>query len=359
MMKVYGSKISYFTGKLEAYLKYKEEDYQLIPSAIHSKKIIEKTGAKQMPVVELEDGRWISDSTPIIRYLDAELKGRSIYPADPLQRFICLLIEDYADEWLWRPAMHYRWSYAHDRELLSSIIVDELASHIRLPRFLKRRFIQQRQLGGFVKRDGVTDETRDHVEGTYKKALVLLQTIFSDRPFIFGAAPTIADFGLMGPMLRHFSQDPTPAEIMRTEAPAVYEWVSRVWNTRQDSVGDLVVGIPEDIGPLLQEIDATHSTQLQVNASAYAENKSVFDAEIQGCRYRDLPVSRYRVWCLERLNSLLEELTDEERSQLQIYLKSDGLKNLATRPIRNSEYDPENLAPFNKAINVYGQGVPA
>ena len=42
-----------------------------------------------------------------------------------MQRFVALLVEDYADEWLWRPAMHYRWSYAHDRELLSSIIIDE------------------------------------------------------------------------------------------------------------------------------------------------------------------------------------------------------------------------------------------
>ena len=24
------------------------------------------------------------------------------------------LLEDYADEWLWRPAMHYRWSYEAD-----------------------------------------------------------------------------------------------------------------------------------------------------------------------------------------------------------------------------------------------------
>ena len=179
MLKVYGSKVSYYTGKLEAYLRYKQQGYQRIPSITHSKTIIEQTGAVQMPVVELADGRWISDSTPIIRYLDTELGGCSVYPTDGLQRFICLLIEDYADEWLWRPAMHYRWSYAHDRELLSSILVDELTGHVSLPRFLKRRLIQRRQLGGFVKGDGVTGETREHVEGTYKKSLALLNTIFS------------------------------------------------------------------------------------------------------------------------------------------------------------------------------------
>jgi len=29
------------------------------------------------------------------------------------------LVEDYADEWLWRPALHYRWSYATDKHALS------------------------------------------------------------------------------------------------------------------------------------------------------------------------------------------------------------------------------------------------
>jgi glutathione S-transferase len=358
MLKVYGSKVSYYTGKLEAYLRYKRQEYRRIPSIAHSKTIIEQTGALQMPVVEMANGRWMSDSTPIIRYLDTEVGGRSVYPADALQRFICLLIEDYADEWLWRPAMHYRWSYAHDRELLSSILVDELTAHLPLPRFLKRRAIQRRQRGGFVTGDGVTDQTRDHVEGTYRKSLALLQAIFSDRPYIMGAAPTIADFGLMAPMLRHFGQDPTPAEIMRTEAPAVYEWVYRVWNSTQDRAGNLVEGILEDLVPLLQEINATHCVQLQANAAAYAEDKKVFEVDIQGCRYRNLPVSRYRVWCLEQLHQRLAELTDANQVQLQQYLNDDGLKNLTTIPARGSGYDPDGLAPFNKAINVYGQGVP-
>ena len=40
--------------------------------------------------------------------LDGHYENGTIYPADPMLRFAALLIEDYADEWLWRPAMHYR-----------------------------------------------------------------------------------------------------------------------------------------------------------------------------------------------------------------------------------------------------------
>ena len=38
-------------------------------------------------------------------------------------------------------------------------------------------------------------------------ALDRMQAILQDRPFMLGDTPSIADYGLMGPMLRHFSQD--------------------------------------------------------------------------------------------------------------------------------------------------------
>jgi len=34
-------------------------------------------------------------------------------------------------------------------------------------------------------------------------------------------------------MFRHFGIDPTPSRIMRNTAPAVYEWVARMWNARR------------------------------------------------------------------------------------------------------------------------------
>ena len=66
---VYGSSISYFTGKLENYFRIKGIPYQMQAlSARHNADLIkEKTGSTQMPALELADGRWMSDSTPIIK----------------------------------------------------------------------------------------------------------------------------------------------------------------------------------------------------------------------------------------------------------------------------------------------------
>jgi glutathione S-transferase len=77
-------------------------------------------------------------------------------------------------------------------------------------RFWKLRLISRRQHGGFVQRDGVTEETRPHVEAGYLNALAHMSTVLAERPYLLGNTPSIADFGLMGPMLRHFGQDPTP-----------------------------------------------------------------------------------------------------------------------------------------------------
>ena len=42
-MQVYGSKISYFTGKLEVYLRYRSLSYRILPLAGNRKKLIAET----------------------------------------------------------------------------------------------------------------------------------------------------------------------------------------------------------------------------------------------------------------------------------------------------------------------------
>jgi len=203
-MHVYGCKISYYTGKVETYLRYRSIPYDYSPTVGNERKLIEGAGVVQMPVVQHTDGRWMTDSTPILAALEAEQSEPTIYPDDPALRFVALLIDDYADEWLWRPAMHYRWSYTADRRYAAQSLYEDLIKDNRpLPAILARRFLTRRQLGNFVKGDGVTPDTWDHVEGAYLNALDLLQAIFEKRPFILGETPTIADFGMMAPMLAH------------------------------------------------------------------------------------------------------------------------------------------------------------
>ncbi|MEM9623985.1 MAG: glutathione S-transferase domain-containing protein, partial [Pseudomonadota bacterium] len=283
-----------------------------------------------------------------------------ILPADPVVAFCANLIEDYADEWLWRAAMHYRWSYDHDRELLSRILADEQTRHLKLPRLLRRRMVKKRQLTGFVVNDGVTSSTRAHVEAGYHRILTLMSTALQNRPFVLGHRPSLADVGLMGPMLRHFAQDPTPAEIMRDTAPDVFAWVARMWNAGAgDKTGALLPAMPEDLQPMLQEIVETHLVQLRANAAAWHAGQATFAMQVQGCSYQDLPVSRYRVYCLEQLRSAFAGLDAVAQTQVRELLPWPDATLLWEPGAFQSDYDPESLAPFNKAINVFRDGVPS
>ncbi|MEH6558315.1 MAG: glutathione S-transferase C-terminal domain-containing protein [Oceanicoccus sp.] len=360
-MKVYGASVSYYTGKLETYLRYKGLSYERGHPYQDIDKIKKSVGSVQHPMVKRDDGRWMSDSTPMILQLEVEHPESSVIPQDPVVQFIAMLIEDYADEWLWRAAMHYRWSYEHDRELLSRILADELTSHVRLPRFLRCRIVKKRQLKGFVINDGVTDATREHVEAGYHRILALMSDILKVRPFILGNKPSIADIGLMGPMLRHFGQDPTPAEIMRDTAPRVFEWLGRMWNSSyKNEQGAILTSIPTDLAALLQEVCETHLAQLSANAIAYHKGQEKFAMTVQGCHYQQLPVSRYRVYCLEMLREHYLALDKTDQQKVQSLLPFEGASLLWSNTVQaHSGYDETRQAPFNIAINVFAGGVPS
>ena len=358
-MIVYGSRISYYTGKLEAYLRYKNIAYTPLPTPYGEAEMLkEKVGAVQMPIVD-DDGKWMSDTTPIIMHLEQEYPDKPVLPQDPVVGFIAHLIEDYGDEWLWRSAMYYRWWYDYDRMLASNVLTDEVTGHLKLPRWMRLRMIVRRQVRHYVKRDGVTEATRSHIEQTYHNALSGMSAMLENRPFLLGNAPSLADFGMMGPMFRHYGQDPTPQEIMRNRAPAVFEWVARMWRAKASAQPEHVTKIPDDTAPLLKEICETHLVQLAANAEAFAKNTERFDMTVQGCDYRNIAVSQYRVWCLEELRRRFDQLSADQQKTVQALLPYGQAGLLWDSQIQyQSGFNTDNHLPFGTAINVFEGGVP-
>ena len=101
LYKLYKMDISYFSGKLEAYLRYKGIPYQpieLLESLEAFQRVGEKTGFQKAPAIEMEDGNWLMDTTPMIQWLEKEHPSPPVFPEDPALRFLALLIEDYGDE---------------------------------------------------------------------------------------------------------------------------------------------------------------------------------------------------------------------------------------------------------------------
>ncbi len=348
MLKLYGSKISYYTGKMEAYLRYREIPFEFIHlNRGLLRMLLKRTGTSQMPAVELPDGRLMTDTTPMIDFLEREYEAYPVTPTEPFQRWVSRFLEDYAEEWLWRPAMHYRWSYAEGKELLGRKIVDEIMTDVPGPQLFKRAMIRRRQHVGYVKRDGVSPETWDHVESIYLNTLDRMEEVFRNRPYLFGERPSLSDFGFFASMFRHFSQDPTPAGIMRDRAPAVYEWQSRLWNARGSHGGALLDGMPSDLEAFFVDAGLTYLPYLNANARAWQQRAERLDFDIEGVRYRDVPVSQYRVWCLQELRHEFDTLPAQVKSDAQALMERTG----AWAPFSeiehvNSGYNESGEAPF-------------
>lgn len=326
-VSLYGSNISYFTGKLENYFRVRGIPYDLHSMQLpgDEKKLQREIGVFQMPALQLGDGRWMTDSTKVIQWFEANYPQHGLIPHDPVQAFVCLLLEDWADEWWWRPAMHYRWYYPEGAHLQSRHLADELMGEMPLPGFIKRYMLRRRQRGGYTTGDGMTAENVAAVEAMFLRLLAQLQAIFSTRQFLFGDRPSLADIGFSGPFFRHFALDPVPLEIIRQQAPAVLEWVARLWNTRIESCsGDWLQGIPEDIGPLLDDIGDAYLPYLCANVDAVTAGRKRFDVEVGGVLYQGARYSRYRVWCLQELRCHYQALPESQQAPTRDLLEKHG-----------------------------------
>jgi len=320
-------------------------------------KVGRHTGTTQVPAARLPDGRWMTDTTPMIAWLESQHPEPAVIPRDPLQAFASRLLEDYADEWLWRPALHYRWSHLGDALLLSRRIVDEMMPRVPLPGWLKRWSIRQQQLRRYVRGDGIGPGTRGHVESIYLRCLDELNAIFALQSFLLGDRPTLSDFGFFASMFRHFGLDPTPSAIMLQRAPHIFAWLGRVWEARGTRVaGTLASGIPAAWSPILREVGEAYLPYLSANAEAWKAHARRFNVTIQGTCYCGLPVSRYRVWCLEELRRHFDALSGDARTGATELLERhscwEPLWRVATPA---SGYDPEGAAPFTRGLPVFSR----
>jgi len=322
---VYGTDCSYYTGKLEAYLRAKGIPYRLEPfGEANMRRCARHTGVVQVPQVECPDGSWLVDTTLILEHLERVVPEPALAPRAPAVAFVSVLLEDYADEWLWRPAMHYRWSFPENARLMSAWLAEHVDRPV--PGWLKRWYWRRRQLGTFVRGDGVTDGTRAAVERTYLGTLAALEAIFARRAFVLGARPTEADFGFFASMFRHFFSDPAPGRIMRERAPGVHEWVARMWNLRPAKLGSMPIPerLPDDLGALLRDVTEAYLPYLEANAAAYARGEARVRYALDGTTFTE-PVKPYRVWCRDRLRSRLRALDEAGRAEVRRAAGSDAL----------------------------------
>ena len=332
---VHGLDLSYFTGKLEAYLRAKGIAYELREMTTRSFRACGRaTGVQQMPQVQLPNGTWLTDTTLIIRHLERTQPEPAITPRDPVARFVSLLLEDVGDETLWRPALYYRWAFPEDATLMSSRLARGMLRDVPLPFFARRQMILRRQQMEYLRRDGVTRKTAVAIEQLYFAALTAMEQALQESPFVMGARPTEADFGLFGSMFRHFFSDPTPARIMRAHAPRTLAWVTRLWSLAPSSFANApaIETVPASLSGLLRLATTSHLPYYALNAQAVADGRRDVMFRDFGAAFT-VPASPYRAWCLSELQREFNELSPGQQASIVHLLADETARNiLAARP---------------------------
>ena len=355
LYKLYKMDISYFSGKLEAYLRYKGIPYQPIEcleSLETFQRVGKKTGFQKAPAIEMEDGNWLMDTTPMIQWLEKKHPSPAVFPEDPALRFVALLIEDYGDEWLWRPAMWWRWVPKASRVSLGRRITQVYSKQLAIPLGF---YFGQRQLREWLWNDGVDKANSGHVRDMYFRELEFLEALLAEQPYILGSHPSIADFGYFGSFFRHFGNDPISAEVMRRRGPNTYEWLARLWNAKPETLAASKINwhwpTSDYWQPLLERISTDYLPYLHQNALAFQQNKKRFDFKGKNHTFRKTVTTEYRVWCRQELQREFSLLNPDDQQKVdELFIPYGGLSMLHRDGVIDSGMDTRLKLPINPLL---------
>ena len=260
-IRLFSWELSYFSGKVRAYLRYKDhfgalgagyEDilcsYDLILNLLAP-----NTGSVTVPQVLLPDGTWVHDSSEIIDVVERRHPETPIHPdprARPRQSLASYLVELLADEWMVVWAFWERWHHCQDGVRPSQLAFNQQqwgsafapaetglgrraagATMFDGPLGVKDSRTNVRGVYAGLRDLGMTEKTQAAWTASTERILDLLEAHFDEHDFLLGGRPCLGDFGLMGPLYAHLYRDPVPGYDMRLRHPLVAQWVERTNGT--------------------------------------------------------------------------------------------------------------------------------
>ncbi len=348
----YGWHLSYFSGKTRAYLHYKGIPFvdKAVDAYTLMKRIPAKTGATVMPVVVTPQGEWLQDTTHIVEVLEKRFPEKPVVPGTPRQRIAAELIEAWADEWWIPTAMHYRWSYPENYPLFRNDAGRGLLPWAPAPLRNRLADYAANKMRGYLADVGVRPEQFEQLESWTESMLDALEKHFGEHDYLFGGAPTIADFALVGPMYGHLGRDPAPLRDLVQPRPHLQAWIQRV-HEGQAASGSLLAD--DAIAPTLDPI--FHSVFHEFMPMGMAIRDAIIEAQATlSPRRKRLPRSLGRIefpmagkpfsrnalpyimWMLQRVQNDYRALPEGEQLVVQDWL---GQQDAAG--ILDADFGPE------------------
>ena len=357
---LYGVPASYYTAKARAFLRKQGLPFEERSSAHGAFGTVVFPATKRMflPCLQAPDGSIIQDSDDILGYLEDTAPLRlSATPPGPVQTVLSHLFNLFGAEGLTRMAMHYRWSKLDQQDsFIAAGFIHGLAPESPPEEADALARPMMNKLAGYLTALGVTDETIPKVEAAYDALLNALQAHFTRHPCLFGAWPSLGDYGLYGPLFAHLGRDPVPAFHMKQRADKVFRWTERVSAPNLDipeypsyphsgflpddavpetllAVGQVAAGemIPE-IPDQVAAFNAWAAGQDRTPGAPLLDKPHKRAVGSVETRYRGSAVrtgvSPYRIYMLQKVQAAFDALDGEAKPRAQAWFDAAGLTPL-------------------------------
>ena len=323
-----------YTRKMLALLRYRRLPYRLI-QASHDAAGLPAPKVSLLPTFFFPDAEGnlqaVTDSSPILRRLEAEYPERRARPASPALALLDSLLEDYGDEWLTKAMFHYRWNYEADIKRAADVLPawrGLWASDEALKAASKG--IAERQIPR-LRYVGSNTVTGPVIEASYKRFLDLFEAHLREHPFFLGKRPGGGDFAAFGQLTQLVGFDPTPMAVASARAPRVFAWVGATEDLSGLEPGEAdwisLNAVPATLTAILAEIGRVYAPLLLANAKAVRSGAERLETVIDGQTWTQQPFP-YQAKCLGWLREEYAALAAVDRAAVDGALKGTGCEAL-------------------------------
>ncbi len=179
----------------------------------------------KLPAIEY-DGKLVTDSSHIARFLEDKHPDPPLYPKDEGLRARNTILEDWADEVLYFEAVYFRWVPEANMERAKAAA--RTAFKLPFPFSAIAMVMLPRQLRRFVANQGTGRKPYATVVEELAGQMDALDALCASGPFLLGGEPYLADIAIFS-MLQAMTFGATPdAEKIIHDRPRLSAWMKRV-----------------------------------------------------------------------------------------------------------------------------------
>ena len=332
---LYGSDISYYTGKTRSNLLHKGVPYrEKTPSPWQYMVTFPRlVGAAVMPVVLTPQGDWWQDTSIIFDKLEQRFPQTPALPDSPILRFSAYLFELWADEFLLPMGWHTTWGGVERRPLFMHEVGEDMLPG--WPAFLQHGVGKNMgtKMNAMSENLGFGDDMSAILNRLRTTHLDGLNAHFATSSFLFGTRPCLGDFALMGTLYSHMARPAAASRELIEPRPHLAAWLLRM-NDPESSRGGTYWKediLPDTLQPALRSIFDEMLPLIQACRDAVCAvppgNNDRFLGSITypmagGLHTRT--ASGYIVWMAQRLMAVYAGMTQDEQHQVRSWAQSQG-----------------------------------